>query len=209
MSNPAASTHERILQQGLALMSQAGGAGVTRGVPADQVGMSKSGRFAHFRSKEDVQIGLLQHMAQVATAQVVRPAMRADEGLPRLQALVQNRFGWAQRAGLPGGCPVAAGLFEFDDTEGAVRNEILAMERQWRGLLKQPVRQASDWGHLRPDLDGKQFVWELCGFHLIHHVAPRFLRTADADRRASTTFQVLLDRARPPPGRRKVTKGVK
>ena len=190
-------------------MSQAGGAGVTRGVPADQVGMSKSGRFAHFRSKEDVQIGLLQHMAQVATAQVVRPAMRADEGLPRLQALVQNRFGWAQRAGLPGGCPVAAGLFEFDDTEGAVRNEILAMERQWRGLLKQPVRQASDWGHLRPDLDGKQFVWELCGFHLIHHVAPRFLRTADADRRASTTFQVLLDRARPPPGRRKVTKRVK
>src|SRR5437588_187029 len=98
MNTTVASTHERILRQGLALMSRAGLAGVTLGVPADQVGMSKSGLFAHFRSKKDVQIGLLQHMAQVAAAQVVQPAMRADEGLPRLQALVQNWFGWAQRA---------------------------------------------------------------------------------------------------------------
>jgi AcrR family transcriptional regulator len=144
MNNPAASTHERLLQQGLALMRQAGVAGVTLGVPADQVGMSKSGLFAHFRSKEDVQIGSLQHMARVATAQVVQPALRADGGLPRLQALVQNWFGWAQRAGLPGGCPVAAGLFEFDGMEGAVRNEIPAVERQWRGLLTQLVQQAID-----------------------------------------------------------------
>src|SRR6185369_9729479 len=103
MGTVAASTHERILQQGLALMSQAGLAGVTLGVLAEQVGMSKSGLFAHFRSKEDVQIGLLRYMAQFATAQVVQPAMSADEGLPRLQALVRNWFGWAQRAGLPGG----------------------------------------------------------------------------------------------------------
>ncbi|HEV8716475.1 MAG TPA: TetR/AcrR family transcriptional regulator [Candidatus Binatia bacterium] len=190
-------------------MSQSGLAGVTLGVLAEQVGMSKSGLFAHFRSKEDVQIGLLRHMAQVATAQVVQPAMRADEGLPRLQALVHHWFGWAQRAGLPGGCPVAAGLFEFDDVEGAVRNKILAMEGQWRGLLKQLVQQAIDRGHLRQDLDVEQFVWELCGIYLSHHAAHRFLRAADADRRAQTAFQALLDRALPPPGRRKVAKRVK
>lgn len=209
MATVAASTHERILQHGLALMSQAGLAGVTLGVLAEQVGMSKSGLFAHFRSKEDVQIGLLRYMAQFATAQVVQPAMSADEGLPRLQALVRNWFGWAQRAGLPGGCPVAAGLFEFDDVDGAVRNEILAMESQWRGLLTQLVRKAIERGHLRPDLDVEQFVWELCGIYLIHHAAQRFLRAADADRRARTAFQALLDRARPQPGRRKVTKRVK
>jgi AcrR family transcriptional regulator len=209
MENTAASTHERILQHGLALMSQSGLAGVTLGVLADQVGMSKSGLFAHFRSKEDVQIGLLQYTAQVATAHVVHPAMSADEGLPRLQALVRNWFGWAQRAGLPGGCPVAAGLFEFDDVEGAVRNEIISMERQWRSLLTQVVQQAIDRGHLRQDLDVDQFVWELCGIYLIHHATQRFLRAADADRRARTAFQALLDRARPPPGRRKVTKRVK
>ena len=97
-------------------------------VLADQVGMSKSGLFAHFRSKEDVQIDLLSHMAEFATAHVVEPSMKAGEGLPRLRALVRNWFGWAQRAGLPGGCPVAAGLFEFDDVEGRVRNKILEME---------------------------------------------------------------------------------
>jgi AcrR family transcriptional regulator len=209
MGNIAASTRERILEQGLALMSQAGLAGVTLGVLADQVGMSKSGLFAHFRSKEDVQIGLLQYMAQFARAQVVQPAMSADEGLPRLQALVHNWFGWAQRAGLPGGCPVAAGLFEFDDVEGAVRNEILAMESQWRALLNQLVQQAIERGHLRQDLDVEQFVWELCGIYLAHHAAHRFLRAADADRRAQTAFQALLDRALPPPGRRKVARRVK
>ena len=123
--------------------------------------------------------------------------MSADEGLPRLKALVHNWFGWAQRAGLPGGCPVASGLFEFDDVEGAVRNQILAMESEWRGLLTQLVRESIAHRHLRPDLDVDQFVWELCGIYLSHHAAHRFLRAADADERAHTAFESLLDRAAP------------
>src|ERR1700732_1969412 len=156
-----ASTRERILDQGLALMSQAGVEGVTLGVLADQVGMSKSGLFAHFRSKEDVQIELLSHMAEFAMAHVVEPSMTADEGLPRLPALGRNWVGGAQRAGLPGGWPVAAGLFEFDDIEGRVRNKILEMEGQWRLTLTELVQRAVDLGHLRRDLDVDQFVWEL------------------------------------------------
>ena len=134
MRQAAASTRERILEQGLALMTQAGLSGVTLGVLAARVGMSKSGLFAHFRSKEEVQIGLLDYMAEFATAQVVAPAMKIDEGLPRLKMLVAKWFGWTRRAGLPGGCPVAAGLFEFDDIRGPVRNKILAMENEWREL---------------------------------------------------------------------------
>lgn len=190
-------TRDRILNQGLALMSQAGLSGVTLGLLADQVGMSKSGLFAHFHSKEEVQIGLLRHMAQFAAERVVQPAMRAEPGLPRLKALVKNWFGWAQRAGLPGGCPVAAGLFEFDDIDGAVRNQILAMESEWRGLLKQLVQEAIDRGHLAARLDVDQFVWELCGIYLSHHAAHRFLRAKDADTRANTAFQALLERALP------------
>jgi AcrR family transcriptional regulator len=209
MGDVAASTRERILEQGLALMSQSGLTGVTLGLLADHVGMSKSGLFAHFHSKEELQIGLLQHMARFATAQVVEPAMRADEGLPRLKALVRKWFGWAQRAGLPGGCPVASGLFEFDDVEGAVRNQILKMEGEWRGLLKRLVGEAVNRGHLRRDLDIDQFVWELCGVYLSHHAAHRFLRAADADRRANTAFQALLQRALPVDTRRKVVKHVK
>src|ERR1700675_176365 len=141
MTHAATSTRERILHQGLALMSQSGLTGVTLGVLADQVGMSKSGLFAHFKSKEDVQIELLTHLAGVALQRIVRPSLAAVEGLPRLQALVGNGFGWAPRAGLPGGCPVAAGLFEFDDIEGPVRDCILRMEREWRGLLTRLVHE--------------------------------------------------------------------
>jgi AcrR family transcriptional regulator len=195
MINPTSSTRDRILRQGLALMSQSGLSGVTLGVLADQVGMSKSGLFAHFRSKEDVQIELLTHMAEFAAEHVLGPCLTAAEGLPRLRALVRNWFGWAQRAGLPGGCPVAAGLFEFDDVEGRVRNKILEMEGTWRRILTELVQRAVDLGHLRRDLDVDQFVWELCAIYLGHHAAHRFLRAADADRRAQVAFQARVDRA--------------
>src|SRR5215468_12376479 len=195
MVKKAESTRERILRQGLALMSQSGLTGVTLGSLADQVGMSKSGLFAHFHSKEQVQIELLQHMAQFAQAHVVQPAMSAGEGLPRLKALVNNWFGWAQRAGLPGGCPVAAGLFEFDDVEGAVRSKILEMESSFRAILTGLVQRAVELGHLRRGLDVEQFVWELCGIYLAHHAAHRFLRSADADSRAQTAFEALVARA--------------
>ncbi len=197
-----ASTRERILEQGLALTSRLGLAGVTLGVLADQVGMSKSGLFAHFRSKDELQIGLLQHMAEFAAARVVAPAMRAAGGLPQLKTLVANWFGWTRRAGLPGGCPVAAGLFEFDDIEGPARDKILAMEREWRVLLTGLVRKAVERGHLRRGLDVDQFVWELCGIYLGHHAAYRFLRSADADKRARTAFRALLERAAPVPARK-------
>lgn len=193
----AASTRERILDQGLALMSQAGLEGVTLGVLADQVGMSKSGLFAHFRSKEEVQISLLEHTAVVGAARIIAPSMKEPEGLPRLKALVKNWFGWAPRAGLPGGCPVAAGLFEFDDVEGPVRDKILEMEAEWRGLLTKTVTEARSLGHLRSDLDITQFVWELCGIYLSHHAAQRFLKSPDADRRAKTAFESLLARSLP------------
>ncbi len=209
MTNPASSTRERILHQGLALMSQSGLAGVTLGVLADQVGMSKSGLFAHFRSKEDVQIELLSHMAEFSMVHVVEPSMTASEGLPRLRALVRNWFGWAQRAGLPGGCPVAAGLFEFDDIEGRVRNKILEMEGQWRLTLTELVQRAVDLGHLRRDLDVDQFVWELCGIYLGHHAAHRFLRSDDADARAQTAFQALVDRAMRQGKKRRIMSGAK
>jgi AcrR family transcriptional regulator len=197
MTNPTTSTRERILHQGLALISQSGLSRVTLGVLADQVGMSKSGLFAHFRSKEDVQLELLTHVAEFAMEHVVRPSMAASEGLPRLRALVLNWFGWAQRAGLPGGCPVAAGLFEFDDIKGRVRNKILEMESAWRCTLIELVQRAVELGHLRHDLDIDQFVWELCAIYLGHHAAQRFLRAADADSRAQTAFQALVDRAMP------------
>ena len=209
MTEAQTSTRERILRQGLALMSQAGLGGITLGVLADQVGMSKSGLFAHFRSKEDVQIELLNHMAEFAGARVIAPSMTADEGLPRLKALVGNWFGWAQRAGLPGGCPVAAGLFEYDDIEGPVRDKILQMEGEWRVMVTALVQRAVALGHLRKYLDIDQFVWELSGIYLAHHAAHRFFRSADALTRANVAFDALIQRALSAPGANRTKKSRK
>src|SRR5579872_2693004 len=107
MTNPGPATRARILEEGLALMSQYGLGGVTLGVLADRVGMSKSGLFAHFKSKDEVQIGLLEHTLKVGGQRIVAPALRAPEGVQRLEALMRNWLGWTKRAGLAGGCPVA------------------------------------------------------------------------------------------------------
>ena len=178
-------------------MSKNGLSGVTLGVLADQVGMSKSGLFAHFKSKEEVQIGLLEHTQQVGNTLIIQPAMKAPEGLPRLRALVKNWFGWTKRAGLPGGCPIAAAMFELDDIQGPVRDWVLAQENQWRGFLKSLVLEAMKLGHFKTELDADQFVWELNGIYLAHHVAYRFVKARDADQRAKTAFEALLARALP------------
>ena len=190
-------TRDRILQNGLDLMSKSGTAGVTLGLLAEHAGMSKSGLFAHFGSKEEVQIGLLERTAQVAQQHVVVPAMRVAEGLPRLEALVHNWLGWSTKAGLAGGCPVAAALFELDDTEGPVRDKVLAMETEWRGLLAQLIREAIAHGHLRDDLDVDQMVFELCGIYLSHHASLRFVRDRRANARAHAALWALIERARP------------
>jgi AcrR family transcriptional regulator len=188
-------TREKILRHGLDLLSQSGLSGVTLGVLAQDVGMSKSGLFAHFRSKDEVQIALLEHTAEVANRHVILPALQAPEGLPRLKALIDNWLGWSTKAGLRGGCPVAAALFELDDSEGAVREKVVEMESRWRGLLTGLVKDAVQLGHLRRDLDVDQFVWELCGIYLSHHASRRFLRDARSDRRANIAVEALLNRA--------------
>ena len=171
--------------------------GVTVGTLAERTGMSKSGLFAHFGSKDKLQIRLLERATEIAAESVVRPAMAVPEGLPRLVALVHNWLGWTQRAGLDGGCPVAAGLFELDDCEGPVRDRLLQMEQQWRALLGQLVKRAMALKHLRKDLDVDQFVWELCGIYLSHHASLRFVRDQKANKRAATAFEALVARALP------------
>ena len=190
-------TRERILDHGLALMSRSGLGGVTLGVLADQVGMSKSGLFAHFKSKDEVQIGLLEYSTQYGRPYIIEPALKEAEGLPRLRALVRNWLGWAPRSGLPGGCPVAAGMFEFDDIESPVRDKIAELEAAWRAILCGVTGRAVELGHLRDDLDIKQFVWEVGGIYLAHHVSQRFLRSPDSDQRALKAFDALIDRSRP------------
>ena len=190
-------TKERILAQGLDLLTQAGFTNITVGVLAQRAGMSKSGLFAHFGSKEEVQLKLLEEALRVGAATFVEPAMRNQPGLNRLRAIVHGWFGWTEKAGLQGGCPIAAGLFEFDDAPKTdlVRQRLLAIEERWRGFLTSSTSEAVDAGELRADLDLDQFVWELCGIYLNHHVSHRFLHDPIATERAQAAFNNLINRS--------------
>lgn len=197
MSAASRERHERILSEGASLMSQEGLAGVTLGNLAERVGMSKSGLFAHFRSKESVQIELLDYVAILGRRAVQEPAMAAPEGLPRLRAFFQAWLGWAPRAGLPGGCPLAAAAFEVDDLDGPVREHLTELWAEARRFLVDTVRRAIDLNHLRPETDAEQIFWEINGIYLAHHTAQRFMRDPKADLRAHTAFAALLDRFLP------------
>ena len=164
--------------------------------------MSKSGLFAHFRSKQDLDLALLEHTAAIAGKHVVGPAMAVSEGLPRLKALVNNWLGWTTKAGLSGGCPVAAGMFELDDGEGPVRDRLREMEAHWRGVLGSHIERAVSLGHLRSETDVDQCVWELCGIYLSHHASLRFVRDPKADQYAHTALETLFTRWTPTVARR-------
>jgi AcrR family transcriptional regulator len=171
-------------------------AGLTIGRLAADAQMSKSGLFAHFRSKEQLQLELLEEATKLADAEVVAPAMQAQEGLPRLRALFARWLGWSTRAGLRGGCPVAAAIFELDDAEGSiVRDRVAELDAKWRSVLRSLTTDAIKCRHLDRSVDPDQIVWELTGIYLAHHASSRFQRNPQARRRAETAFGALLRRA--------------
>jgi AcrR family transcriptional regulator len=198
-------TRKRIVAEGLDLLARGGFAGVTLGVLAAQTGLSKSGLFAHFGSKTEVQLRLLDETAETARKTVVAPAMGVDEGLPQLRAVFERWLGWSEKAGLGGGCPVTGGFFEFDDApdDDPVRRRLIAMEAEWRAFLSGLTAAAVKAGELRKGLDVDQFVWELCGIYLSHHVSYRFAHDSLATQRAHTAFAELVNRSRAHSGRGK------
>jgi len=191
----ATATRTRILEEGVQALSEGGLSSVTIGRLAEATGLSKSGLFAHFRSRETLTIALLDEAVRLARINVVDPAMRHPQGLPRLFALVGMWFGWSARAGLRGGCPIAAALFELDDAAGEVRDHVAAMDAEWRGLLREQVVEAIDLGHLDASTDPDQLVWELGGIYLAHHSSMRFHRDPQADLRSQTALAALLRRS--------------
>ena len=191
-----ASTHDRILTQGLDILSQVGFSGVTLGILAQRVGISKSGLFAHFKSIEQVQLAILQHMMDVWAANVLVPSMRADKGLPRLSSYFLHWLGWTSKAGLSGGCPLAAALFELDDKQGPLRITVAIKQKQWQDVLVELIEEAIHSGHLSRDVNVPQLTCEIWGIYLTHHLSARFLRDNQANEQAQSAFEKLIADAR-------------
>lgn len=184
-------TRAVILDAALELASREGLEGLTIGVLADRIGMSKSGVFAHFGSREDLQIDVLRRYNHQFEQEVFYPSIREPRGLPRLQSLFRR---WVDRVSLEitSGCIYISGAVEYDDRPGPIREQLLDMVDTWQRALQRAAQQAIDEGHLRADTDPKQLVFEMYGLVLALHHDARFIRSPGSVVRAQTGFQRLI-----------------
>lgn len=184
-------TRAAILEAALNLAAQMGIEGLSIGVLAEVTGMSKSGVFAHFGSREELQISVIREYHERFEEEVFRPAMRQARGLPRLRALVKN---WVNKVAteIDSGCIYISGAVEFDDRPGPVRDALASMVLLWHGALNIAIRQAVEMGHLRDDTDPMQMLFEIHGLILSLHHDARFLRSAGAVDRARVAFERVV-----------------
>jgi AcrR family transcriptional regulator len=188
-------TRQAILEHATALASRVGLSGLTIGRLAEELSLSKSGLFAHFRSKEALQIQVLEFAADRFTDGVVRPGLSAPRGEPRVRALFERWLEWG-RANLPGGCLFVAAATELDDQPGPVREQLVRGQKDWLELIANCCRTAVSEGQLRKGMDAEQFAHDLYGVMLAWHHAARLLHDPAADRRARAAFEALLRDAR-------------
>ena len=187
-------TKNAILDTALAMASQLGLEGVTIGILAKATKMSKSGLFAHFQSKENLQVEILKYGSSIFIETAVMPALRTEAGIPRIRALVNNWIKWASSHA--GGCLFVTASNEFSNREGIVRTFLLQQQKAWVGIMRKVARSAIKTGEFRQDLDCDQFVFELysllLGFHLYHHL----LHSEEIETRQKVALDQLFDKYR-------------
>ena len=196
-------TRQAILDRGVVLATRVGLGGLTIGRLADDLGLSKSGLFAHFRSKEALQVQVLEAASARFVDCVIKPAMAERRGEPRLRALFQRWLAWSTSSAMPGGCLFVAAAIELDDQPGAPRDRLVALQKDWLEVLAGAVRIAVSEGHFRKDVDPEQFAHDLYAVALGYHHSSRLLRDPDAPKRAARAFESLVSAARATPAARK------
>jgi AcrR family transcriptional regulator len=190
-------TRQGILDEATRIASRVGLGGLSIGSLAAQTQLSKSGLFAHFGSKESLQLQVLAHADARFVDHVVRPALAAPRGEPRLRELFERWLVWASSV-LPGGCLFVAAVAELDDQPGPVRDQLVRIQRDWVELIAQVFRTGVSEGELRPDADPDQFAYDLHGVLLAYHQFSRLLGDPDAATRARRAFDTLVSAARVP-----------
>jgi AcrR family transcriptional regulator len=191
-------TRAAILEAALGLASQVGLEGLSIGALADVAQMSKSGVFAHFGSREELQISVLREYHARFEEEVFEPSMREARGLPRLRSLFER---WIRRVSveIDSGCIYISGAVEFDDRPGPVRDALVSMVKTWHSALERAIRIAVEEGDLRPDTDALQMLFEMHGLILALHHDSRFLCLPGTLERARAGFQRLVAGSMAPP----------
>jgi AcrR family transcriptional regulator len=186
-------TRAVILDAALGLASQVGLEGLSIGAVAEVAQMSKSGVFAHFGSREELQISVIREYHTKFEQEVFVPALASPRGLPRLRTMFER---WTQRVAVEvdAGCIYISGAVEFDDRPGAVRDALAGMVRAWHSALERAIRLAVSEGHLVDNTDVTQVLFELHGLILSLHHDARFLRLPNAVTRVQRGFDNVLSR---------------
>ncbi len=177
-------TREAILARAVDIASAQGLEGLTVGSLAEQLGMSKSGLFAHFGSKEDLQLATCEAARQVFIDNVTRPAIAQAKGMPRLWALIDRWLILVEKRVFEGGCFFTAASFEFDGRLGVVRDRIAEIMHEWIGCITSAVQKAQEVGHLDPKLDATRLAFEFHAIAIGAHWAHQLLEDRQAYSRA-------------------------
>jgi len=191
-------TRARIVEAAVATACREGFDGLNLQPLADRVGLTKSGLYAHFRSKQALQLAALEAAAARFRRTVVVPAKLAPPGLPRLAGVFERWLEWPGGAGLPGHCPFFAAVVEFNDVEGPVRERLTRLFRDFQQVVEQLVGSAVRHGHLRPGTQPAQLAHELLALRYAHHWAHDFMRDPATSTRTRAAFMALTGRGRVP-----------
>jgi AcrR family transcriptional regulator len=186
-------TREAILARAADIASVEGLEGLTVGSLAEQLRMSKSGLFAHFGSKEELQLATVETARRIFIEKVSKPAIAAPQGMPRLWRLIDYWIALVEKQVFEGGCFFTAASFEFDSRRGVVRDRIAAIMHEWIGVLSRAVYQAQKAGHVDPKVDPTRLAFEIHAVAMGAHWAFQLLDDRQAYPRARTT---VLERLR-------------
>lgn len=185
-------TRAQILSAAVIQASGGGFESLTIGRLAEKTGLSKSGLFAHFGSKLDLQIAALDEAARQFTEAVFMPALKAPRGVRRLRALFENWISWPHRASLPGGCPIDAASREYQHQPGPMRDAVIERQKLLNRELSKTVQLAIDTGELAPTTESGQVAFDMLGIILAFYRTEQLLGTAEASRCARTAFDRLI-----------------
>jgi AcrR family transcriptional regulator len=188
-------TKTAILDEAVGIASRIGFNALTIGQLADQTGMSKSGLFAHFKSKEALQLETLERGRERFTDLVIRPTLAAPRGITRVRALVDHWLVWETEA-LQGGCIFVSGSVEYDDQPGPMRDALVRNQQDWAEFIATVAGTAVSEGDFKADLDTQQFSFTLQGLMYAYHHTARLLRDPRALDHTRHAVEQLLDSSR-------------
>jgi AcrR family transcriptional regulator len=190
-------TRNSILETAAALATEEGLEPLSIGRLAEETGMSKSGLFAHFGSKEELQLATVEYAATLFVAEVIEPARSAPRGLARIWALCDHMIGYSERQVFPGGCFFAATSFEFNNRPGPVRDSIEEMIRSWLSYLEHAVEQAQEAGELDPKASAREVAFQLDAFAQASNAQYQLFRNPQVFDDARRAIQERLESLRP------------